>query len=52
MPTIGGIFNHGGLRFLPRVEMTLNSKILTYESSPTILSLPTMLSLFTNISWL
>ncbi|MCU7859721.1 MAG: VWA domain-containing protein [Candidatus Thiodiazotropha sp. (ex Lucinoma kastoroae)] len=23
MPTIGGIFNHGGLRFLPLVEMTL-----------------------------
>ncbi|MCU7860242.1 MAG: hypothetical protein KZQ86_10540 [Candidatus Thiodiazotropha sp. (ex Lucinoma kastoroae)] len=46
MPTIGGIFNHGGLRFLPLVEMTLNSKILTYESSPT------NLSLFTHISWL
>ncbi|MCU7858656.1 MAG: hypothetical protein KZQ86_02225 [Candidatus Thiodiazotropha sp. (ex Lucinoma kastoroae)] len=46
MPTIGGIFNHGGLRFLPLVEMTLNSKTLTYESSPT------NLSLFTHISWL
>ncbi|MCU7858800.1 MAG: hypothetical protein KZQ86_02980 [Candidatus Thiodiazotropha sp. (ex Lucinoma kastoroae)] len=46
MPAIGGILNHCGLRFLPLVEMTLNSKILTYESSPT------NLSLFTNISWL
>ncbi|MCU7861327.1 MAG: hypothetical protein KZQ86_16200 [Candidatus Thiodiazotropha sp. (ex Lucinoma kastoroae)] len=23
MPTIGGIFNHRGLRFLPAVEMTV-----------------------------
>ncbi|MCU7841426.1 MAG: hypothetical protein KZQ94_18855 [Candidatus Thiodiazotropha sp. (ex Troendleina suluensis)] len=44
MPTIGGILNHCGLRCLPLVEMTLNSKILTYESSPT------HLSLFTDIS--
>ncbi|MCU7846908.1 MAG: hypothetical protein KZQ89_02695 [Candidatus Thiodiazotropha sp. (ex Lucinoma kastoroae)] len=29
MPTKGGIFNHGDLRFLPLVEMTLNSKMLT-----------------------
>ncbi|MCU7813719.1 MAG: hypothetical protein KZQ81_00600 [Candidatus Thiodiazotropha sp. (ex Rostrolucina anterorostrata)] len=26
MPTIGGIFNHGGLRFLPLVEMTLTGR--------------------------
>ncbi|MCU7859859.1 MAG: hypothetical protein KZQ86_08515 [Candidatus Thiodiazotropha sp. (ex Lucinoma kastoroae)] len=46
MPTIGGIFNHGDLRFLPLVEMTLNSKMLAYKSSPAIPSL------FMNISWL